>query len=284
MSIKVLVTGSSGLVGGAVARALRDAGSDVVAYDLADGSDILDAVRLERSMQGCTAVVHAAALLGRPADDPQRIMNVNLQGTWNVLACASALGVRRLVFLSSVDALGVFKGQRAPDYLPLDDAHPCRPTTPYGISKRLAEEMCRLACEAGRLCAIALRPPGVWTEATYTRIQANRAEQPEYEWQPFWEYGAFIDLRDLTRACVRGLTADLEGFHCIGVAAGDISTSGPTSREWAARLHPQVEWRGGLQYQADPYRTLLDIEGARKLLDWEPEHSWRTFQRARIAR
>jgi nucleoside-diphosphate-sugar epimerase len=282
--MNVLVTGSRGLVGAAVAAALRGAGSGVVEYDLADGHDVLDVALLERSMQGCAAVVHAAALLGRPADDPQRIMQVNLQGTWNVLACASALGLERVVFLSSVNALGVFKGERPPDYLPLDDAHPCRPGTPYGISKRLAEEMCRLVCAAGRLSVVALRPPGVWTEATYARIEALRAERPEYEWSPFWEYGCFIDVRDLAQACVRALACALDGYRCVAVAAADISTSGPTSREWSARLHPDVEWRGGPEYDADPYRSLVDSEPARRLLGWKPEHSWRGFRHARIGR
>jgi UDP-glucose 4-epimerase len=282
--MNVLVTGSRGRVGSAVVRALREAGCGVIEYDHVDGHDVLDTAALERAMRGCDAIVHAAALLGGPADDPHRIVNVNLQGTWNVLARAAALGVRRMVFLSSVDALGVFKGERAPDYLPLDDVHPCRPGTPYGISKRLAEEMCRMACETGRISVIALRPPGVWTEAHYPRIEAARAERPEYEWQPFWEYGAFIDVRDLAQACVRGLACALDGFRCVAVASADLSTSGPTSREWAARVHPDVEWRGGPEYEADPYRGLIEIEEAHKLLGWSPEHSWRSFQRARIRR
>ena len=275
--MNVLVTGSRGLVGTAVMRALRAAGDDAIAYDVAEGRDILDPATLERCMRGCDAVVHGAALLGRPGDDPQRIMSVNLQGSWNVLACARALGVRHIVFLSSVDALGVFKGARAPDYLPLDDTHPCRPGTPYGISKRLSEEMCRLSCAAGDVSVVCLRPPGIWTEATYLRVQANRAAQPEYEWSPFWEYGAFVDVRDLAHACVQAAKLGLDGFHCVAVASADISTSGPTSREWAARLHPQVEWRGGAEYEADPYRGLVDIGAAQKLLDWKPEHSWHAF-------
>ncbi len=279
--MNVLVTGSRGRIGAVVAQSLRRAGHGVVEYDLLDGQDILDAPALERSMRGTDAIVHSAALLGRPADAPERIMNVNLQGTWNVLACASALGVERMVLLSSVDALGVFKGERAPDYLPLDDAHPCYPRTPYGISKRLSEEMCRLASEASRLSVVALRPPGVWTESTYEWVQDMRARQPEFEWSPFWEYGAFIDVRDLSQACVRALACSSAGFRCVAVASADVTTSGPTSRAWAARLHPHVEWRGGAEYDVDPYRSLIDTSEARKLLDWKPEHSWQDFQRVR---
>ncbi len=204
-------------------------------------------------------------------------MAVNLQGTWNVLSAGAEFRVRRILFLSSVGALGVFKGERPPDYLPLDDAHPCYPTTPYAISKRLAEEMCRFMSESRRLSVVCLRPPGVWARDTYAMIESERAKRPEFEWDPFWEYGAFIDLRDLSRACLGALTCDMEGFQCVLVSSSDITTSGRTSRELVQLVNPAVEWRGGAEYEDEPYRALLDIEPARKLLDWSPEHTWQAF-------
>jgi nucleoside-diphosphate-sugar epimerase len=109
--------------------------------------------------RGCYAVIHSAALLGLPDQDASQIVATNLQATWNVLTAARDAGVRRVVFLSSADVLGVFKGERAPDYLPLDDAHPCYPSTPYGISKLLAEAMCRLFSESSDLPVVCLKPP-----------------------------------------------------------------------------------------------------------------------------
>ncbi|MEE8556790.1 MAG: NAD(P)-dependent oxidoreductase, partial [Myxococcota bacterium] len=249
----------------------------VVGYDLRDSRDILDVPTLREAARGCDAIVHAAALLGLPEESPEQIMAVNLQGTWNVLSAGAEFRVRRILFLSSVGALGVFKGERPPDYLPLDDAHPCYPTTPYAISKRLAEEMCRFMSESRRLSVVCLRPPGVWARDTYAMIESERAKRPEFEWDPFWEYGAFIDLRDLSRACLGALTCDMEGFQCVLVSSSDITTSGRTSRELVQLVNPAVEWRGGAEYEDEPYRALLDIEPARKLLDWSPEHTWQAF-------
>lgn len=275
--MRVLVTGSRGLIGSSVVEELRASGHPVVEYDLRDSRDILHLPTLREATRACDAIVHAAALLGRAEESPDQIMAVNLLGTWNVLSAGVAAGVRRIVFLSSVAALGVFKGERVPDYLPLDDAHPCYPRTAYATSKRLAEEMCRFMSEAHGLSVVCLRPPGVWARDTYAMIEGERAKRPEFEWDPFWEYGAFLDLRDLSRACLRALVCDMAGFRCVLVSSSDITTSGRTSRELVQLVHPGLEWRGGAEYETEPHRTLVDIEPARQLLDWSPRHTWRAF-------
>jgi nucleoside-diphosphate-sugar epimerase len=265
-------------VGSSVVAELGASGHAVVEYDLADSRDVLDLRALREATRTCDAIVHAAALLGEPEESAEQIMSVNLQGTWNVLSTAAEASVRRVVFLSSVDALGVFKGKRTPDYLPLDNDHPCHPSTPYAISKRLAEEMCRFSTTSRDLSVVCLRPPGVWTADTYHWVEAERAKRAEFEWRPFWEYGAFLDVRDLSRACLRALECDAEGFHCLLVASSDITSSGRTSRELVQLVHRDVEWRGSSAYDEQPFRTLLDIEPARKLLGWEPKHTWRAFR------
>ncbi len=121
-----------------------------------------------------------------------------------------------------------------------------------------------------------LRPPGVWSARTYGRIEALREERASYEWDPFWEYGAFIDVRDLSCACIAALTCRLDGHATLLVAAPDITTSGRTSRELTDFRHPGIDWRGGDEYDADPCRTLLDIEPAKRVLSWAPTHAWRS--------
>ena len=105
----------------------------------------------------------------------------------------------------------------------------------------------------------------------------SRSARPSYEWDPYWEYGAFLDVRDLALASVRALECDLVGSRNLLVASSDITTSGKTSRELSESVHPDVEWRGGVEYEADAYRALIDIEPARQLLRWRPQHTWRSF-------
>jgi len=235
-------------------------GHTALRFDRQEGDDILEP--LPRDFD---AVVHAAALMGGESN----LIEVNVRGTANVLAAASG---KRVVFLSSVDVLGVFKGERAPDYLPLDAAHPCYAATAYGRSKVEAEALCRNHDAA----TVILRPPGVWDEKTYSWIEMQREKRASFEWDPFWEYGAFIDVRDLSRACLAALTCPLADHATHLVSAPDITTSGRTSRELVEFVHPGIAWRGGSEYQRDPFRTLLDIEEAKRELEWEPRYTWRS--------
>ena len=278
--MNVLVTGSSGRVGSSLVREAVEGGYDVECFDLEDGKDVLDFLQLESAAQGCDAIIHLAALMEVNDEQPDELMRVNIGGTANVLAAAESHGIRRIVYMSSAAVLGVFQGHRAPDYLPLDGSHPCYPTTPYELSKQEGETRCRQFTSSGSGSVVCLRPPGVWSPDTYLAIQERRAADPEFEWSPYWEYGAFIDVRDLARASLAALHAPVEGVAVLLVASSDISSGGASSRQLAERLHPDVEWRGGSIFQDEPYRGLVDLERARRILGWEPRYTWRAFVEA----
>ena len=269
--MKILVTGDKGLIGSAVTSRLIAAGDGVVGFDRADGCDILDAAALARTAEGCDAVVHTAALLGRPEDRPDDIMTVNVTGTWNALAAARAGGAKRVVAFSSVNALGIFSGNGTPDYLPIDDAHPARATTAYGISKRLGEEMCRCFTLDTGISTICLRPPWVSDDARKAAELAKRAENPAAEWAPFWEYGAWVDVRDLAEAVFLALRCANPGHVTALVIADDVASATP-SRELAARILPRVAWRG--PDPAEPRGALVHSDTARLIFGWRPVHRW----------
>ena len=287
-AVCTLVTGSSGMVGRVVVERLRRAGHEVVPFDLDDdagvgagadgagGVDIRCDHDIARRLDGVTHVVHLAAVLGWHGESADDHMAVNLLGTWRLLEAAVRSGVSRVVFVSSVDVLGVFKGERAPDYLPLDDDHPCYPSTPYATSKRLAEVLCADVQRTRGLETIVLRPPGVWIDETYLDVAARRADRPSYEWDPFWEYGAFLDVRDLAAAIQQALVVPYPGPRPYGLAADETNSSGRTSQEWAGFVHPNVPWRGDERFAHDPHTSLLDNRRVKADLDWTPEPRWRT--------
>ena len=176
--MRVLVTGNEGLVGRAICSALTIRDQSHVGFDIRSDLDILDFDSIRGSSNSCDAIVHSAALLGNPGETASQIMDVNLQGTWNVLQAAKENGISRVVFLSSVDVLGVFKGEKEPDFLPLDESHGCYPSTPCAISKYLAEEMCCLFASSNKMSILCLRPPGVWARPkTYQWINDERHKE-----------------------------------------------------------------------------------------------------------
>jgi len=159
--MRALVTGANGFVGSAVARALGKAGWQVRALvrmgsdrrnlqdlpvDIAVG-DITDETSLGAALNGCEALFHVAADYRLWAPRPELLYRTNIEGTRKVLEAARRAGVVRVVYTSSVAAVG----------LP-DDGSPGSEDTPvslaamighYKRSKFLAEEAVRELVRAG---------------------------------------------------------------------------------------------------------------------------------------
>jgi nucleoside-diphosphate-sugar epimerase len=269
--MRVLVTGSGGLIGGAVVRRLLGEGDDVVRFDNADGHDVLDAAGVARATAGCEAIVHAVGAWRPNVEPGQGVITHNVTGNWNVLAAAQQAGIRRVVTFSSVNALGVFRGEGKPDYLPIDDDHPIRPSTAYGMAKRLVEELCRCFTATTGISTVCFRPPAVLGPERHARYAALRAADPAAEWVPFWEYGAYIDARDVAFAVLAALRHPDPG-HLIALIAAEDSTSPVPPRELARKLLPDVPWRG--PEPSDPRQALVRCHRARAALNWASRYRW----------
>ncbi len=122
--MKVLVTGATGFIGGNLARELCARGYQVRAL-VRPGSnrltiegtsiervegDILDRASVQRAAAGCAAVFHCAAAYTFWSKDPQGVRRANVEGTVNVLECATAAGVERIVYTSTVSTIGMPHG------------------------------------------------------------------------------------------------------------------------------------------------------------------------------
>lgn len=173
--MRVFLTGGTGLLGSHLAAHLRAAGDDVVALArpgsdtcflgevgcrLVDG-DVRDGeASLAPLMNGCTHVVHAAALVYTGGTWPE-IRSVNVDGTRNVLGAAAAAGLTHAVHVSSVTVYGTVTG-------PVDESSPVDSDLPphdlYARSKREAERVARSLGASRGLPLTVLRPAALYGE------------------------------------------------------------------------------------------------------------------------
>ncbi len=159
--MKILITGGAGFLGFHLAHGLAE--HDLVLLDVAEcvptelpvgarsvRADVRDREALAAAMDGCDAVVHAAA--GLPLWKPAEIRSVNLDGTRRVLETAAAMSKPPTVLhISSTAVYGI------PDHHPLHEDDPMHGVGPYGESKVAAEGLCLEARQQG-LCVPILRP------------------------------------------------------------------------------------------------------------------------------
>ena len=289
--MKILVTGSQGMIGSWVVKRVLEAGHGVRSFDQKaqppaafEGKDwehmpgdIRDMSDVRQAVQGVDAVIHLAAI---PYDVPgmrEQVLDTNIRGTWNVLLACTEAEVERLVYFSSINALGHAEPDHGELYLPLDDDVPPKPSRTYGLSKHISEEMCQAFCIQHRLTVVSLRPTWV--------VQPN---QPPHPWwgnmpaerraffatQDLWSY---IDVRDVSEAALLGLTADVQGHQAFLLTADD-SHGELTSAELVEKYYQHLPWERVSQsdYLKDfPNRSLVDCSKAKRLLGWQPACSVR---------
>ena len=150
--MKVLVTGGAGYIGSHMLGALHDENYEVVCFDnLSTGhrdlarcenfieGDLADKTLLNKVFKNNNfdAVVHFAASsqVGESIDDPGKYYRNNIANTQNLLDVMIDYDVQKIVFSSTAAIFG------NPQYIPIDENHPCNPINPYGRSKLLIEHM-----------------------------------------------------------------------------------------------------------------------------------------------
>jgi len=278
----VLLTGSEGAIGPHLERALRGRGYAVRGLDLRPAaaadrehrtSDLLDLGAVREAMRSVTAVVHAGGIPWNRGDGSD-VMSTNVLGTWNVLLAAVEAGVERVISLSSINAQGSTGGWREPAYLPIDDAYPQHPVTPYQLSKHLMEETCRSFSERFGLVTVCLRPVFVAHPAN-PHVADFGSEAFIEDWRD--EFWAYVDVRDVAEAAV--LSLRLEGvLHDRFLLAAQDTSVTPETRTLVEREYSQVPWPGvdpEEYFAGRPHRSLVDCHHAREVLGWEARHSWR---------
>jgi UDP-glucose 4-epimerase len=175
--MRILVTGGAGFIGSHLIEKLLADNHEVVCLDNFDPfydkeiklknispflarnefkiveGDICDYALLSHTLEDVDYVFHQAAQAGVQASikNPIKSHTVNATGTLNLLKAALDSSVKKIINASSSSVYGCVH------YLPFDENHPTHPVSPYGVSKLIAEEYCRVFQEIYGIPTLSLR-------------------------------------------------------------------------------------------------------------------------------
>jgi len=277
--MRIAVTGGSGKLGRTVVRTLREEGHEVVnldqqgdresvtRVDLTDYGQVIDAIAgVDDRHAGVDAIVHLAAVPAPGIVSDVATFHNNMLSTFNVFQAARRLGIGRIVYASSETVLGL-PFDVPPPYIPVDEEYAARPESTYSLVKHLEEQMAiELVRWHPELSITALRFSNVMDPADYDAFPSFDADASLRKWN-LWGY---IDARDGAQAVRLALAAAKPGFERYIIAAADTVMTRPNA-ELVAEVFPDVPVRGDLGVND----TMLSIDKARRMLGYEPRHSWR---------
>jgi nucleoside-diphosphate-sugar epimerase len=225
--LRLLVTGISGHVGGAIATHMLNCGWEVLGLSRspsklkglaqeiqADISSPGVLKQVSSTVKPCDAIVHAAASLDKDLFSPA-VSLTNCLGTQQVLWLADKWSVKSFIFISSVPVIGL------PQLIPITEEHPTQPLTAYHASKFYGECLVRLAglkCISGVTLRITSPVgPGMPGNRIFA-IFVKRA----LENQPLQLLGQgtrrqnYVDVRDIAMAVELCLQQRITGIFNIG--------------------------------------------------------------------
>jgi nucleoside-diphosphate-sugar epimerase len=286
--MRILVTGSTGQVGRAVAAHLRTNGHSVVGLSRNGPSefdaehamiDIADPAAVElitAATEPCQAIVHAAASLDF-GPDARSVSAVNCWGTQAMLAVARIWGAQAFVFVSTISVIGL------PCYTPITEDHPAKPIRAYQASKLFGEYLTSIAADGG-MNAMSLRltaPVGAGTPKNrIMRVFVEKAARDE----PLVLVGRgtrqqnFVDVRDVASAVELCLGSLPTGVMNI---AGDRAVSNADLAKTCVRV---LESSSTIGFAGDDEEEGLEwhvsIARAQSLIGFHPQHGIESSIRA----
>lgn len=277
----IAVTGGRGRLGRYVVRAL--AGCDVRIIDVAAPpdpptrfyhADLRDLDAIRAAVAGCEVVVHLGAIDRSFATDDALTMQVNAMGTWNLFEACRQAGVRRVVHCSSNSVTGLDRSNPTipPCYLPIDEAHPLRPSDAYGLSKRCGELIAEAYGRRG-LEVLVLRPCLV-AFPEMADFMAGR-DAPEGRSEPSSYLCAYVGPEDCARGFAAAVAlADYTEFETFFLAAADTFAAEPTLARLEALYSARITVKDPDLYADLPRASPISHSRARERLGWSPTTRW----------
>ena len=293
--MRFLVTGSSGHLGEALVRTLRNGGHAVEGLDRLHGpftshvGSILDSGLVRRSLRGVQKVFHAATLHRPHVDTHTRkdFIDINITGTLNLLEEAVSAGIESFVYTSTTSVFGdaLIPPLGAPAAWITETVVPV-PRNIYGVTKAAAEDLCQLFSRNHELACVVLRTSRFFPEEDLDQgvraLYANdNIKVNEYLYRR-------VDIEDVVDAHLLAAERAASG----GFARYIVSATTPFTPSDLAELRaaaPAVVRRRVPEYEAEYMRRGWKMvpkidrvyvnDRARTELGWLPHHDFRSLIR-----
>jgi UDP-glucose 4-epimerase len=286
----VLVTGSAGHLGEALARSLRDRGQAVVGLDVLDSpytshvGSIVDRAFVRTCLRGVTTVYHAATL-HKPhvaTHSRQDFIDTNITGTLNLLEESVNAGVGAFVFTSTTSVFGaaLVPPAGAPAAWVTEAVAPV-PKNIYGVTKGAAEDLCQLFHRRFGLSAVVLRTSRFFPEPDDSRVLRENYADANVKANEY--LSRRVDIEDAVDAHLRAA----ERAPAIGFGRYIVSATTPFEPQDMAVLRndaPAVVRRRVPSYEAvyaeRGWRMFPAIDrvyvnaSAREELGWQPRYDF----------
>jgi nucleoside-diphosphate-sugar epimerase len=216
------------------------------------------------------AVIHFAAIPRLMMTSDNECYRVNTLGTYNVLDAAIKIGIKKVIFASSETTYGVCfaDGEVKPDYLPIDENHPTIPQDSYAMSKVVNEATAKSFQRRSGIDIYGLRINNVIEPHEYKEKFPAYMENPDIRRRNIFSY---IDARDLGQMVQKCLDTDGLGYEVFNVSNDDHSV-GLSSEKLIETYYQDIE----IKTPSFP-ESFYSNEKAKKLLGFQPCHSWRAY-------
>ena len=278
---KVVVTGGSGRLGQFVIRELLAHGYQVLSLDRVPPReklcmswlvDLRQSGDLFEALRDAYGIIHLGAYQApNLAPDTETLSN-NVSASNNVLRAAAGMGVKKVVMASSTAAFGFIYAHKlwAPEYLPLDEAHPSKPQDSYGLSKVLGEQIADSIVSVHKQMTVSsMRFPGVNFDLTYESFR-DRWRSPQTRASGFWTY---IDARDAATVCRLALEAKFTG-HEVFIASAPLNCMIQPTKALVKEYLPAG---AKLKKVAGTHWSCVDSAKARRMLGFKAQHVWQNY-------
>jgi dTDP-glucose 4,6-dehydratase len=296
--VKILVTGADGFIGSHVVETLVKSGHDVRAFVLYNSfnswgwldesdkairdsidifaGDIRDPHGVDKAVEKQDVILNLAALIAIPYSyhSPDTYIDTNIKGTLNILQAARRHGVKRVVQTSTSEVYGTAQ------YIPIDEAHPLHPQSPYAATKVGADQLALSFHASFDVPVGILRPfntygPRQSARAVIPTIISQLANKSKVKLGSLSPTRDFSFVQDTANGFLAAAQSDAIVGQTINLGSGFEISIKETAEIIAKLMNTKLELVDDEQRvrpeNSEVERLHASIEKAKTLLGWQPE-------------